>query len=167
MYNDFIIRLEGLEIGAHDFKFLLDNSFFESLNYSLIAGGQVDVALSIIKKESFYELVFKYSGYVDNVCDRCGDDFKFDVQFELDTILKHGEEELQDDGMWVVDNNCVELDLRHYLYESLCICLPSKIAHADKKDCNQDLLKKLKEYSGETESDVDPRWDALKKLNKN
>ena len=86
MYNDFIIRLEGLEIGDHDFKFLLDNSFFESLEYSLVEGGQVDVTLVFTKKESFHELTFEYNGYIDSVCDHCGDDFKFNIQFEFDTI---------------------------------------------------------------------------------
>ena len=167
MYNNFIIRLEGLEIGEHTYKFLLDNSFFESLDYSLVEGGQVDVELNLIKKESFYNLTFKYSGYIDNVCDHCGDDFKFDIQFDFDTILKHGKEELEDDGMWIVDNHCVELDVKHYLYESLCISLPSKIVHTDEKDCNQELLEKLNNYSGGAENEVDPRWEALNKLKKN
>ncbi|MFT6715835.1 MAG: hypothetical protein ACJA0Q_000464 [Saprospiraceae bacterium] len=167
MYNDFIIHLEGLEIGTHDFKFLLDNSFFDSLDYSLIDEGQLVVDLNLTKKESFYSLSFKYNGNIDSVCDHCGDDFKFPVMFEFDTLLKHGKEELEDHNIWVIDNNCVDLDVRHYLYESLCLFLPSKITHASQQDCNQELLEKLDEYSSEinNETKVDPRWDALNKLN--
>jgi len=169
MYNDFIIHLEGLEIGEHSFKYLLDKSFFESLEYSLIEDGKLDVDLILIKKQSFYNLSFKYKGYVDTICHHCGDDFKLPMLFEFETLLKHGEEELEDDGLWVVGKNCINLDVRHYLYESLCLFLPSKITHATEEDCNQELLDKLNEYSGETEIEntTDPRWDALNKLNKN
>jgi uncharacterized metal-binding protein YceD (DUF177 family) len=169
MYDNFIINLEGLKIGKHNFKFLLDNTFFESLEYSIIEGGNTEVELSFNKKESFYDLTFKYKGYIDNICHRCGDDFKFPISFEISTLLKHGEEEHQDEGMWIIDKNCVNLDLRHYLYESLCLLLPSKIMHKTEDDCNQDLLKKLSEYSSnvKNEKTADPRWDALNKLKKN
>jgi len=166
MYNDYTIHLEALKIGKHSFKYLLDNAFFESLDYSIITGGNLEIELEFNKRENFYELQFNYTGNVESVCDKCGDDFKLPVSFEFETILKHGKETLEDDGIWLIDKNCVDLDVTHYLYETLCLSLPSKITHKEEEDCNQELLDKLNDLSGggESENKVDPRWDALNKL---
>lgn len=166
MHNDFIIHLEGLEIGEHSFNYLLDNSFFESLDYSLIDDGEVKVDLLFKKNERFFELTFSYVGSIKQVCDRCGDDFDFPIKQEINTLLKFGDEELEDDGIWVITRASADLDIRHYLYESLCLLLPSKITHLTEDECNQELLEKLNEYSAqaETKEVVDPRWDALNKL---
>lgn len=169
MYNDFTIHLEALKIGEHSFKYLLDNSFFESLDYSLITGGKLDVKLILVKRENYYDLAFHYDGFTDSVCDRCGDDFELALNFKFETLLKHGKETLEDEGIWVIDKSCVELEVKHYLYETLCLYLPSRITHSTEEECNQELLNKLIELSSGTENEnkVDPRWDALNKLNKN
>ncbi len=169
MYDHFIIHLEGLKIGIHDFEFMLDNTFFESLEYSLIAGGELKVIMVLDKKENFYGLTFSYQGYVNQTCDRCGDDFQLPISFKFDTLLKHGPEAIEDQDLWVVDQDCVNLDLQHYLYESLCLFLPKKVTHENKSECNQELLMKLDDLSNKTEdkNNTDPRWDALNKLNKN
>jgi uncharacterized metal-binding protein YceD (DUF177 family) len=148
---------------------MLDNAFFESLDYSLISGGKVEIMMALNKKESFYQLDFSYQGYVNQTCDRCGDDFELPMSFKFDTLLKHGPEAMEDENLWVVGQDCVNLDLHHYLYESLCLFLPTKVTHKKESDCNQELLKKLEDLSNNTENknNTDPRWDALNKLNKN
>jgi uncharacterized metal-binding protein YceD (DUF177 family) len=41
--------------------------------------------------------------------------------------------------------------------------LPNKRTHKSPDECNQEVLEKLNEINS-PEDDIDPRWEALKKL---
>jgi len=166
MFNDFDIHLEALKIGEHKFKFLLDKTFFESKEYSLIETGNLTVELKFVKKERLSELFFSYDGTVNLHCDTCGGKFDYPIDFSDETILKYGEENYIDDGVWVIDNSTKELDIAQYLYESLCLEVPKKVSHEDSLDeeCDKEVLEKLADLSQANNNKIDPRWDALSKL---
>lgn len=171
MYDDFIIHLESLKSGEHSFKFLLDKTFFESIEYSIITTGKVEVNLNLLKKERLCELLFDFNGFINLDCDRCADAFSFPVSFKNETILKYGSEAFIDEGIWTVENSTKELDVKHFLYETLSLAISSKVTHEDAdENCDPVVIEKLNSYSkaysddnNESES-TDPRWDALNKL---
>ena len=71
----------------------------------------------------------------------------------------------------ILDKNNPVFDVKHYIYESIFISLPLKLVHPTVKGvsgCNPETIKKLEELKQNKENDKesDPRWDALKKLNK-
>lgn len=162
------IQLEGLKIGDHDFEFLIDKTFFSELDYASISEGEVKVHLRLNKKERLYDLKFVFEGYVELPCDRCGDDFNFDVNFFSETIVRYGSESFEDEGLIIITNQTSELLISHHLYETIMVNLPQKIVHPEvngKSTCNVENLKKLQELSEKNkEETTDPRWDALKKL---
>jgi uncharacterized metal-binding protein YceD (DUF177 family) len=64
----------------------------------------------------------------------------------------------------VVTHDTHEIDVSQYIYEMLVLNLPYKRVHARMKDCNQEVLNKLREFESHEDQESDPRWDALKKL---
>lgn len=172
MYNNFSIHLEGLKEGEHKYRFLLDNTFFNSLEYSLIETGNIEVDLILVKKDPIHDLNLEFNGYVDLICDRCGETYQHKIKFTSETVLKFGTEPYEDDDLIVVSFKNNDYDISHYLYETLCLALPTKSIHPVVKGvstCDPAALKKLNDYAVDSEENkvIDPRWEALNKLNKN
>lgn len=167
MYDDFLIHLESLKSGEHSFKFALNKTFFESLEYSIIDDGEVEVQLTLLKKERLTELFTEFSGKLKLDCDRCGEQFYFPIESENETVLKYGNESFIDEGIWMIEQNQKDINIKHFLYETICLSIPSKVTHEDSLDeeCSQELLDKLASYSSDKDNkNTDPRWDALNKL---
>ena len=169
MYDDFVIHLEGLKVGVHSFKFLLDNTFFKSLEFSLIKGGAVEFNVELNKRERMMNLDVVANGQVEMDCDRCGEMMNFPVNFRESTIVKFGEEEFVDAGIWEIPTTQKDLDVTHFLYESICVQLPTKVTHDEAvkgEECDQETIQRLDALqSGSREKkEIDPRWEALNKL---
>lgn len=49
--KEFVIPFVGLKLGFHEFKFDIDNAFFEGIDYSLVQKGNLCVKLTLEKKE--------------------------------------------------------------------------------------------------------------------
>jgi uncharacterized metal-binding protein YceD (DUF177 family) len=68
-----------------------------------------------------------------------------------------------------IDENEGILDMSWFIYEFVMLAIPIKHVHAPGK-CNSAMTQKLEELSGavrsseEEEEQIDPRWEALKKL---
>ena len=76
----------------------------------------------------------------------------------------------EDDDVVIVDENEGILDTAWLIYEFIALAIPIKHVHAPGK-CNSAMTRKLEELSGAVRSseeevkEIDPRWEALKKLN--
>ena len=94
------------------------------------------------------------------------DDFENDFESDFEGPSM---EEYEDDDLIVLEKNNPVFDVKHYIYESIFINLPLKLVHPTingVSGCNPETLKKLEELKQNKENESDPRWDALKKLNK-
>ena len=75
----------------------------------------------------------------------------------------------EDDDVVTVDENEGILDTSWLIYEFIALAIPIKHVHAPGK-CNSAMTQKLEELSGavrsgeEEDREIDPRWEALKKL---
>ena len=90
--------------------------------------------------------------------------------FTYDGFLSLSEEE-QEDDIWMMDENTYEIDLFHFVYESIVLALPIRIVHEDDADgnptCDPEVMRRLNEMNAESvdnEQETDPRWDALKNI---
>ena len=86
-------------------------------------------------------------------------------------VVKLGDTYSDDDDTVTIDENEGILDLSWFIYEFTMLAIPIKHVHAPGK-CNSAMTQKLNELSGavrsgeeETETPIDPRWEALSKLN--
>ncbi len=161
----------GLKTGVHSFEFELDDTFFASFEHSEIARGNVQVRLSLEKQSSMMVLDFELDGEVEGSCDRCGDPMDVEVMHEDRLIVKFGDETGDPDDEILVFGPAEHiLELQQYLYEYAHLGLPARMAHESEEECNQEAIARLKaleigdDDSNDDDDDVDPRWEALKKL---
>ena len=63
-FDQFLIGFEGFKLGEYDFRFLVDNTFFRSLEYSEIQEGRVVVDAVFIKSERLMEMDLDFKGEV-------------------------------------------------------------------------------------------------------
>ncbi|MCG8409844.1 MAG: DUF177 domain-containing protein [Bacteroidales bacterium] len=164
------IVYQGLSIGEHNFNFDIDDLFFESLEYSDIKKGKLETQILLKKKSSFLELDFDINGYIILTCDRCLDEYQQDIDYKGKLFVKFSEhdDDLADDVI-VLSPSEHELDISHYIYESINLSIPLKRVHPNingESTCNKEMLEKLEDYKIEesTEENIDPRWNDLRKL---
>lgn len=170
-FDSFLISFDALKLGDHTYRFLLDDEFFKSLEYSEIQKGNVIVEAVMNKSERLLRWELYFEGEVMVQCDRCGDEFSAEIDFEEDLVVKFGAEEDTDDGFIVLKQTAYQFDIAHYLFESINLSLPTRKIHPEVNgvpDCDKEVLKYFSndssEDSNDEEEDIDPRWAALKKL---
>ena len=107
-------------------------------------------------------------------CDRCLDEYSQPINFEGKLYVKFTEKEddLAEDVICLSPADH-ELDISHYIYESINLSIPLKRVHPEDENgnvtCNPEMLEKLNNYKVEdsAEDDIDPRWEELRNLMEN
>ena len=157
----------------HSFSIDCDNRFFELAEIPDLQEGDVKLQIEMEVSEKMITLDFQFNGYVMLPCDRCLEPVRVNLDFDEHLLVKlvpQVEEMQQEDDMWVVNENEYELDVFHFVYESIMLALPIQVLHPDDENgnstCNPEILKIMNEHSKKTkkEDEIDPRWEALKKL---
>ncbi|MBQ7420194.1 MAG: DUF177 domain-containing protein [Prevotella sp.] len=167
----FKIDLKGMKTDEQRLEFSLDNDFFKTLNASEVNGGVLHVSMSIRKAIGFYEIQIHTEGMVTVPCDICLEDMEQPIETDNRLLVKLGTEtNTEDDDVVIVDENEGILDTSWLIYEFIALAIPIKHVHAPGK-CNSAMTQKLQELSGavrsgkEEANEIDPRWEALTKLN--
>ncbi len=168
-FDKFLIGFDGLKLGEHDFKFLVDTAFFKELEYSEIQEGKVVIDAVFTKSERLMEMELSFEGEVILPCDRCGEDFSIPIDFEESVVVKLGDENDEDEGMIILKRGETEFDISHYLYESISLSLPTVRVHPEvdgEPRCDESIMAKINEGKNDNkdDDDIDPRWAALKNL---
>lgn len=123
----------------------------------------------MIKRSNFLELSFSINGYVEVACDRCLEYYRQPIESNARLFVKFGEVFMEEsDELIIIPDTDQDIDLAQYLYEYVLLGIPYRKVHPANEEgepgCDADMLKRLKELSGENE-ETDPRWDKLRELN--
>lgn len=172
--DQFKLRLSGVEDGTYCFTMICDKSFFELAELSDLQDGSLNLQVEMTKTEKLVDVKCHFEGDVVATCGRCLLPVTLPMDFDERLIVKlvpsveEGEND-DDDDIWVLDENTYELDIFHFVYESIMLALPHRIVHEDDEDgnptCDPEVMARLAEMSGPKQTQqADPRWDALKKL---
>lgn len=167
MTDAFKIPFVGLKLGQHEFEFDIDNSFFETLSYSLIERGNLKVWLNFEKKETMLLCSFIVDGTVEMVCSRCNEPMDAEIEGELEIIYQFGHESYDDENIIVISPDSYEIDVKQPIYELITISLPTRPIHEEGK-CDEEMVKLIEKFQAKEKKDndnTDPRWSALKNLN--
>lgn len=166
--EEYIIPLKGLKAGKQEFQFLVDKTFFECFDDSDISNSEVDVSATANKSSQTIEMHFKLHGTVHVLCDRCLDEMDLEINGNYNLYLKFGEEFNEvDDEVIIVPREEGFFDLSTFVYEFIKLSIPISKVHQEGK-CNPEMLSHLVgEIKEEDKEDIDPRWEALKKLGNN
>jgi len=163
--REYDVEFGGLERGEHGFSFEINKEFFQLFEYSEITEGNIKVTLKLLKEEILMVLEFNLQGQVNIICDRCADYYLQDIKKSYRLIVKTKEKNNNDndneDVVYVLSSD-YKINVASYIYEYIYLALPMRKVHPKEEDCNQEVVRKISEQ--EKQKDIDPRWDALKKL---
>ncbi len=172
------IHIVGLDNKRYEYDFTSDKSFFVALEQELIPTGNVQTHVVLEKSETMIRLEFHIVGTVEQTCDRSLDEYDESVDTQQTMLLKFGDhnEELSDE-IELIERNTTTINVARYIFEFISLSLPMKRLHPrfrDEDETDDDENGKLI-YRSSTEtnddaddqSDVDPRWAALRKLSDN
>ena len=169
--DEFKLRIAGISLGNHKFSAVCDKEFFEISGITELQDGALHVDIEMEKNETMMNLFFHFKGNLIAPCDRCLDPVSFPMDFTEQLVVNFVslvEEENQDDAVWMVNENEYELDVFHFVYETIRLALPIQIMHPDDEEgnssCNSEILKQLEALTQKEEQEVDPRWSALKNI---
>jgi len=165
--KQFVIRFSGLSIGNHQYKFIIDEKFFENFDFSEIKNGKITVDILLNKQETMFILNFIINGTVNVTCDRCLEPFDLDINGKEKLIVKFGKEKFEEtDEILIIPESDNKINISQYIYEYINLLLPYKRVHPDNADgkslCNQEVIKKIKKFS--KSKTIDPRWEKLKDI---
>ena len=161
------IPIQGLKLGVHRFKYILDSAFFRHFEDSPITEGVIEADLQLDKRSDMLLLDFHLKGYVNAACDRCTAPIRLPVEDERQLVVKYGDAEgEEEDEVVFISREAPEFNVAPYLYEFDVLALPITNTYDCASDpnptCNFDVLKSLENSAGESKSN--PVWDALKGL---
>ncbi len=171
--KEFTIPFVGLKIGKHHFEYKIEQTFFEHFEYEEFNNVDIQVDVELEKKTTLLELHFKASGYVNINCDLTNEPFNQTIKNEFDLVVKFGDEYNDENiDILIVPHGTYEINIQQYIYELIVLSVPIKRVHPGIEDgtLNSEILEKLEELSPkhkenkDTNEDIDPRWNTLKKL---
>lgn len=162
--DPFLIPVTGLKPGNHLFDFRIDASFFSQFEYGEIKEGLVEVRLEIMKEAKHMDINFHIKGKVVVPCDRCSDPVMISIEGDRKLIAKFGNEYQEvSDEIQIIPDTVNRFDVRSYIFEYIQLLIPQKREHQTDHNgvsqCNPEVLKKLRELTGEHRPD--PRWEIL------
>ena len=166
------IPYTGLKLGKHNFQFDLDSSFFDEFEYSDISSSELKVDIILEKSEVMIVAKMEAKGFVEVVCNRCNDSFNYGLETDSSVIFKYIDEAIEDDMIIGVLPSEHELKMSNPIFQMIVLGLPLSFNHENEDDCNQEMIELLDGYryyaepEEEIEEEIDPRWEALKNLNK-
>ena len=171
------IGIQGLSETQHSFDYSFNDEFFGAFENSLVEKGQGSVHLDLLKTETMMTLQFSISGSVELVCDRSLQSFDFPLEIQNNLIVKFGDEEAElDDEIIVIPRDTQRFNVAQYIYEYVSVAIPMKKIHPDfltEEDMEEQEYGAIiyqspqDEQQDDAKEDVDPRWEALKKLRNN
>ncbi len=145
--SSYIIGFKELKAGDYSFKFPVSAELFSPYEECEVLKGTGEVSIDMVRGESMLQLNVAISASVDVECDRCLDPVAMPISYDGMLIVKFSDDEElegEDDGevMWL-PTSAAEVDLRHYIYESIILSLPYQRVHDDEQDCNPEMVKYL------------------------
>jgi uncharacterized metal-binding protein YceD (DUF177 family) len=159
--KEFNIPFVGLKEGKHEFKYLIDNKFFEAFNFDEYVNSSIEV---------LFELVFVAEGSVELPCDVTNELFNQEIKSELPLVVNFGPEYNSDnEEILVLPHEAYEMNVAQFIYEMIVLAVPNKRVHPKVLDgtMESEALNKLRELEIKKVKAVettDPRWDKLKNL---
>ena len=170
-HKEFIIPFSGLKQGKHEFEYTIENKFFESFEYDEFNGADIKLDVTLNKMSTMMELEMKARGTVNVNCDLTSEPYDQKIKADLELVVKFGDEYNNDnDEILIIPHSEYQINIAQYVYEMLVLSVPLKKVHPGVLDgtLKSEVLDKLEELqpkdTKENKEDIDPRWDALKKL---
>lgn len=166
------VNIIGLSNKAHTFDFTIGDEFFRRYGTEILQGGDFEAKVVLDKHETFIDAEFMITGKARLVCDRCLEPFDEPVKVHRKVMFKYGDEPAElSDEIVIIARDQAQLELGQFIYEFINLAIPMKKLHPkfrEEEQENDDTEGKIvyKSEPGDDNTDIDPRWEKLKKLKK-
>ncbi len=188
-FSQYKIALKTLPEGLTDFAFHLDKEFFVNMENEEIHGADVDVKLTVDRRDDIFALTFTFSGTLTLLCTRCLDALIFPLEAEYHVTVELGDEYRDEsDDHLVIPATDAALNVAFMMYDTIVLAIPMKHVHPLGK-CNRQMSALLNKHRGRhgsgedaeledelmegidddvaSDGPADSRWDALRSLGSN
>ena len=120
----------------------------------------------MMKHSTFLEFEIEISGTVNLVCDITTENFDHGVQNEIKVLVKFGAEyDDSEEDVITIPMTDHAFNVAQLIYEVVMLSIPMKKISPNVSDEDLEILEKFSpKEEVEEEQDIDPRWEALKKL---
>lgn len=161
--KNFIIAIDDIE-NAPRKKFRVN---FEECISEIKSNEPIKADLELTDHGNFIEIKGNVQGSVILECDRCLDEFEYELDFEIDELVakntlaeEYGSETELKEGQFITDLRGKDIDLYDLLYQSVILDLPNKKVCGI--NCKGDNFMLDENW---TNSQPDPRLAVFKNLN--
>ncbi len=138
------IEFGALKSGEYSYDFEVGDDFWAEFPASGIMGGELSVAVDMVRQATGLTIDVAIDGEVRTECDRCLDELALPVEYDgtlTVRFLDETEDEYDGETMFL-PTTATEVDLKQYIYESILL-LPLQRVH-EEGECNKEMLEKLK-----------------------
>ena len=162
---DTTVRFNSLKPGCYNYCFDFDGEFFKSFENDELCDAKVHVEAVLEKNERVMMFDFSLSGEVTTFCDRCLGPITVPIEGKEKLNVRLSDTETSDDeNVAILPEDAYEIDLAQWLYEYVAVRIPMQHTHPE-GECNGEVTKFIgSAIEEESETEVDPRWEALNKL---
>ena len=156
----------------HEYHFDIDEDFFGLFEFGEVKKGKGTCDITLEKTSAMITMNFRINTSINLTCDRSLDDFDYEISSEEQVMFKYGDEEADlSDEVKVITQSTQSINIAHYLFEMITVKVPMKKLHPRFESSGDELEDEMIYTSGgeeesPTEEEIDPRWAALKNLNK-
>ena len=168
-FRNYEVVFSGLKEGKHKFQFEINKAFFELFETEQeFTNPRITADVLMDKHSTFLEFWIKTKGVVTLVCDITNEEFDHPIENEIKVLVKFGEE--YDDGdedVITIPSTDHAFNVAQLIYEDVSLSIPMKKVSPNVDDEDLEILEKYSPKETEDqagEEEIDPRWEALKKL---
>ena len=166
--RNYDVAFSGLKNGKHEFKFEVEQSFFDLFETEQeFTNAQIVADVLLEKHTTFLDFMVNISGTVDLVCDISNEEFAHPINNNIKILVKFGEEyDDSNEEVITIPQGDSAFNVAQIIYEAVVLSIPMKKISPNVKKEDIELIEKFspKIQELEEEHDIDPRWEALRKL---
>lgn len=166
-FRNYDVVFSGLKNGKHEFRFEISKAFFQLFDTEQeFTEPHIIADVLMDKHTTFLEFWIKTSGTVNLICDISNEKFDYPIENEIKVLVKFGEEyDDSDEEVITIPTADHAFNVAQLIYEDVMLSIPMKKISPNLADEDLEILEKFGgEEQSESDQDIDPRWDILKKL---
>ena len=168
--RNYDVAFSGLKDGKHQFRFEIDNAFFQLFETEQeFTNPRIEAKVLMEKHSTFLEFWINTSGTVELICDISTESFDAAIASEVNVLVKFGEEyDDSNEEVIIIPANDYVFNVAQLIYENIILSVPMKKISPNLDEKDLEILKKYQpKVEEEPQKESDPRWDALRKLKDN
>ena len=167
--REYQIDIYSLSNDLHEYDFEINDILLSTPVNSILERGKGTCHIKLQKSETMITLHFSIDAKVELTCDRSLDKFQHPITLEEDVMVKFGEEEkVLNEEVFVIRKDSPSIFVDEIIYEFISLAVPMKKLHPRYEGVESpDLVYSSPAEEVKNDEEVDPRWEALKKLKEN